>query len=135
MKKAIVSTRWIGDGLTTQTARRPAILDDYPLLAFRDVTNQAGRTGFPTPNLNIVYIECEDAVMAQIEADNNYRVLHGDNFNPDAVVTTAQFNAVRTWLSNRGMTTNQMDAAIGTSAAGRTRRQIAVALLGWLAGR
>jgi hypothetical protein len=50
----------------------------------------------------------------------------------DDVPTTNQFNALRTALTNRGVSTATLDTVLGTSVGGRTVRQILVVLLAWL---
>ena len=76
---AEVLTEWIGDGLTPATGYRPRISDDYPQDAYQyrlsDVTDQNGANIPPDPNLVVVGITCDAALVALLEADANYEVL------------------------------------------------------------
>jgi len=73
-KRAEVSTPWIGDGLTQATAYRPLICDAFPGLIYEDITAQPSANLAPAPNLYNAIIECDDAVLAQIESDNRFFV-------------------------------------------------------------
>ena len=76
--KAQVLTPWIGDGLSTETANRPKIVDDY-LLNCTDVTMQDSENLHPQPNMYIVQIECDQATLSAMEADSQYLVLWSED--------------------------------------------------------
>ena len=73
--KAEVLSPWIGDGLTTDTAYRPKISDDYTLLRCTDATDQPAINIVPDPNLQLVRIECDALTFSQIEGDPTYMVI------------------------------------------------------------
>lgn len=75
MKRARVLTSWTGDGVTQETATRPALLADYALESCTDVTGQPAENLQPDPNLFAVEIVCDDAVLEAIDADSTYLVL------------------------------------------------------------
>lgn len=54
---------------------RPSVLDDYTLHKMIDVTGQPSSNIPASPNSFVVECWADDAVFAQIEADNNYLVL------------------------------------------------------------
>lgn len=70
--RAVILTTWIGDGQSTQTARRPKIADDFRLQRCVDVTGQPAENLVPSPNLFVVEIECSDDVMAAIQTHPDY---------------------------------------------------------------
>jgi hypothetical protein len=72
--KAEVITSWVGDGISTETAHRPKIADDYTIWC-KDTTGQDAANLHPNPNMYIVQIECDQATLDAIEADSNYQVL------------------------------------------------------------
>lgn len=76
--KAQVLTGWAGDGLTTATAYKPIITNDYTIRKYTDVTGQDSANLPPDPNLYIIEVEADESVITAIEADNNYQVLFSE---------------------------------------------------------
>lgn len=79
MKRAQVLTPWIGDGRSADSANRAAVGDAYTLERWTDVTGQPAENLQPDPNLLAVEIVCEDAVLAQIDADPDYEILWSED--------------------------------------------------------
>ena len=73
--KAEILTPWVGDGLTVDTANRPKVMDDYAVQRCTDTTGQPVANLHPNPNMLIVQIECDQATLDAIKADNQYQVL------------------------------------------------------------
>ena len=73
MWRAEIMTPWIGTGASTD-ANRPKLSDDY-VIGFEDVTGQPTGNLHPAPNLYIVQVECDAAMLNAIEADADYLVL------------------------------------------------------------
>ena len=76
----------------------------------------------------------DQATLDAVDAEARLRVLYDDGSRlAGRVLSAAQFNAVRNFLTSRlGFTTAQADAAVGTSVGGRTVAQIVAALVAWL---
>lgn len=74
MKRAQVLTPWIGDG-SDGNAYHPQLPTDHAVLRWVDVTAQPTENLQPDPNLFVVEIVGEDAVLAAIDADSTYLVL------------------------------------------------------------
>lgn len=72
MKRAQLLTLWTGSGISMADARRPQIAQDFTLFKCTDMTGQPAANLIPSPNLYVVEIVCEDAVMAAIEASAEY---------------------------------------------------------------
>lgn len=53
---------------------------------------------------------------------------------PSSTPSAAEFGQLRAYLARIGMSQAQISAAVGTSAAGRTRAQIAEQLRRWISG-
>ncbi|MGD9156914.1 MAG: hypothetical protein PVG39_00780 [Desulfobacteraceae bacterium] len=77
-QQAEVITSWIGDG-SEENPNRPLIADHYSLDKWSDVTGQPSENLIPDPNSCVIFIECEDTMMDQIETDSNYFVLWVEN--------------------------------------------------------
>lgn len=75
MITAQIITQFFGDGLTTETAFRPAVADACPLQKWRDVTALASAEIMPAPNLYVIEAEMDTETLAQIEADPNFWIL------------------------------------------------------------
>lgn len=75
--RAEVITSWVGDGLTTDTANRPRLVDDYVVNCV-DTTGQPAENLHPKPNMYIVQIECSPETLLEIEDDPLYQVLWGE---------------------------------------------------------
>ena len=73
--KTEVITSWVGDGLSTETAYRPKVFDDYSDLKIEDTTGQPTENLHPKPNMYIVQIECSPETLLEIEDDPLYQVL------------------------------------------------------------
>lgn len=67
---AEVQSPWTGDN-------QPVIAFAYPLQICTDVTGTPNENVQPDPNFSQLRVEAEDAVMAQIEADNDFVVVLG----------------------------------------------------------
>jgi hypothetical protein len=72
MIRAVLLSPWVGDGLTLATARRPQFQDDFPGVAWVDVTGQAAPNLPTAPNLVGIEIRCDAATFAAIEAHPAY---------------------------------------------------------------
>lgn len=72
MTRAEVLTEWVGDGASIETAFRPRIDDDYPLVSRTDTTAQDAQSLPPTPNVVMIEIVVDDTTFAQIEGDSRY---------------------------------------------------------------
>jgi hypothetical protein len=68
MNRLRVTTPWKGDGLTVQTAYRPAVADDHPVASWVDQTGADPRLG----GTYTVEVLCDDATMTAIQNDPKY---------------------------------------------------------------
>ena len=68
-----VLTAWTGTG-TEADANRPKVADDYTIGKWTDTTGQPSQNLQPDPNLYLIEAEADPAVVAAIEADNDYHV-------------------------------------------------------------
>lgn len=64
---------WAGDG-SAAAPYHPLIWDAYGV-AYTDITGQTPAQLLPDPNAYTVEIICDEATLAQIEADNRFVVL------------------------------------------------------------
>ena len=80
--EAEILTNWIGSGIDGDT-HRPAIGDDYQLKSWSDVTGQPAENLPTNPNLYAVRVVCDEAVMADIQADANYQVIWSKEIKED----------------------------------------------------
>lgn len=78
MKRARVLTPWSGTGSPNDPAM-PAVAA-YTLETWADVTAQPLEALTPEPNLCVVEIVCEDAVLEAIAADATYEVLWDEEY-------------------------------------------------------
>ena len=86
MNTAEVLTQWIGTGTSEDDAYRPSITTDHPTIAkYEDTTGQPSENLTPNPNTFSCRIECDDATLAAIEADNNYYVISSDVIPEDII--------------------------------------------------
>ena len=136
MSVARILTPWVGTG-RGEDPRRPAVLVHHALLRCTDVTATPGGNLPPNPNLCVVQIVCSDAVLAQIEADARYKVIDTDALgrHRDGLPDAAEFGQLRAWLATNGVRAGDLNAAAGAGVGGRTRRQVAQQVAGWLRGR
>ena len=81
---AEIATPWIGIG-AEEDSNRPRVGDDYAIARWEDVTGQPSANLHPDPNLYIVLVRCEAAVLDAIEADDTYLVLWAEEESEDAV--------------------------------------------------
>lgn len=79
-----VLTPWVGTG-ADDDANWPKIGDDYALAKWEDITGTPSASLQPSPNLNIIRAECEEAVLLSIEADGVYWVLTAEEIMEEAV--------------------------------------------------
>lgn len=143
MIRAVILSPWTGTGATAADPIRPAVLDAFPTLAYRDLSGQSSAGGAlsarPAPNIAVVYVEVANAVAAQIAADATWRprvLWHnaGDR-DADGVPDGTERAGLRARLRADGMTLAQAQAVVDAIPVGATRRQIAAALLAWLRDR
>ena len=74
MNSATIVSPRAGDGLSTDTAYRCQLADDYPVVSWQDITAQ---TNVPSaPNCYTVTAIMTDATLAAVQADNTYVVLY-----------------------------------------------------------
>lgn len=133
-KRAFVLTHWIGDGLSSLTANRPAIGDAYSLLSYQDVTGHPSAAIPPTPNLFVADCTVDDATATLIAADNNYRFLTVDQWT--VIPGSAAFTTFTNWLvAKTGQTLAQVQGVIGATVSGRTWGVIIAQLISWLQTR
>jgi hypothetical protein len=126
---ADIITPWTGDG-TEDDPNRPRLMDNYRF-GFTDKTGQPSGALPPQPNIFVINVKVEDTVLAQIDADAEYYVLwEGDE--QDASPGAQEFGQLRAYLGQQGMDQEDINAAIGQSANGRTRLEITDDLITWL---
>jgi uncharacterized Rossmann fold enzyme len=121
MYTALIATRFVGDGLSTATAFRPAVADTYAL-SWEDLVGiPSARLAALAKNVNIIKVTVSDATAAlltSLGADANYRVLwqaHYDDVtgvedsgNRTAVLTSAQLTNIKAFLQARGYTAGDL---------------------------
>jgi len=145
MNRAEILTNWTGSGSAIDDARRPRLADDHALSKWEDTTGQAAAASH-NPNLYGVTVECNDTVMAAIEADANYWVLWkvvDDDGDPPAIISdsrtivpkTNEFGQFRAYLGQQGIDAQELDAVVGGSVNGRNWEQIKEPLIEWLSAR
>jgi hypothetical protein len=117
MYTALIATRFVGDGLSTATAFRPAVADTYAL-SWEDLVGiPSTRLPGLLKNVNIIKVTVSDAtaaLLATLGADANYRVLwqaHYDDTtgvedggNRTAILTSTQLTNIKAFLQTRGYT-------------------------------
>lgn len=121
---AFVLTAWVGDGLTIETAYSPAVTADYGPCTYSDVTGQPGPNLSPDPNLFVVRLDCDLAIIDQIDVDAAYFVVRRET--RVGVPSEEEFERLRVYLGANA------DAAIGPNLNGRTRTVIEDDLREWL---
>ena len=84
MYRAEVATTWTGTG-AEDDANRPKLGDDYALKKFEDCTGQPSENLRPDPNLYVVRVECEEAVLAEIEDSPDYLVLWSEEIAEEVI--------------------------------------------------
>ena len=82
--RAEITTTWTGTGAQDDD-NRPQLGDDYALRKWEDVTGQPSANLRPDPNLYVVRVECEEAVLDAIEADADYLVLWSEEIAEEVV--------------------------------------------------
>ncbi len=87
MWRGELTTPWIGDGLSDDTANRPALSSYLASQGekFEDVTGQPTVNLHPAPNLYAVYFEVEAATLDLIEADSTYFVVWAEEIPPEVI--------------------------------------------------
>ena len=113
----------------------PEIINDYPSL--NKVMDLVVKPTLPAdPNVGVVSAEqgIGTGVISQIKADPKYGVgaVLLDHNDEGSYPSDALFNATRDYLISLGMTTAQVDEAIGVTANYRTRFAISNELIDWL---
>lgn len=134
MKRARILSPWVGDG-SWGNPRRPALGDAFPLRSWSDVTGTPAVRLPPSPNLLVVEVTCEDAVLAQIRAHPEYGpgVLRVEG-EVDTSLTTREHTDLGARLLVGGAKSAEVAEAIGARGA-VTRSQLAERLARWLEGR
>ena len=96
----------------------------------------------PSPNVYVGFVEnFGNDLLTQITSDPNYGsgAIILTNQNEAQTPTQTEFDAIRnfllTKLTENPPTSAQVDEAIGTSPAGRTRWDISQALIAWMKSR
>ena len=75
MIRSEIITPWSGAGEDTYNAYRPRLCDDHAILKYEDATGQPASSLPLSQNTYVVLVECEESVLAEIEADDTYYVL------------------------------------------------------------
>lgn len=134
MKRARILSPWVGDG-SRESPNRPAIADAFPLRSWSDVTGTPAEQLHPTPNLLVVEVTCEDAVLTQIRAHPEYGpgVLRVEG-EADTPLTAREHTDLGGRLLVSGAKTAEVTEAIGNRGA-VTRTQLAERLARWLEAR
>jgi len=102
-----------GDGLTEETAYRPAVYDAYPIKGIEDITRKPIEERLSEPALITVGVVIEFLTLELMEADSNLIIVSADPQNvfdvgaavnarrsnelPDA----AEFGLLRAWLAQK----------------------------------
>lgn len=100
MRIGLIMCDWI---LDSDGCYKPAVLVDYDILAYSDVTG--GQDMIPDPNQVVVAVACSDAVANAIEADPDYTVLTDDGVTDGVLFTFSGaddshwLNEVEEWLN------------------------------------
>ena len=84
---AEIITPWVShlDDPSPMPSNHPKLADDYTLAGWEDVTGQPSGNIIPDPNLCIVKVRCEQAILTAIEADPDYEVLWSEE-EPNAAI-------------------------------------------------
>lgn len=141
---AEVITPWTGTGADEVIDRetgeiiveadpfRPLIIDDYDI-TMSDTTGQPIGNLPPQPNIYVVWINVEANIADDIEADSTYYILwRGDEENQEPPAN--EFGQLRSFLTQAGVDQEEIDAAIGGSVGGRSRKEIVDDLKEWMRG-
>ena len=84
MIQAEVITPWIFGG-TEENPNRPQLADDHLITKWEDVTGQSA-INFPlAKNTYILLVECEDAVIDEIEGNNDYFILWSETIEQEMI--------------------------------------------------
>lgn len=75
MNIAKIMTPWT---FSAEMGNHPQLTDDHALFVCNDDTHQPAANLSPSPNLYVVHVECNDAQLAEIEADPTYLVLSSE---------------------------------------------------------
>lgn len=142
MITALLATTWATDPASFGgPTNAPRLLLDYPPQAgeeYRDVTQQRGSAIPPDRNAVLIIVTVTAARAQLIAADPSALVLRRfDRQGEGTTLTSAQRMALRNWLQARGITLAEVQSFLGTDAtlATLTRRQVYLALRGWLRQR
>ena len=138
MTIARILTQWTaGSGGTPATGKRPRIALDFNLASWTDVTAQSSQHLPPSPNLFVVEVTCTNKVTQQIKDSLSYgpgAILWEDTgkYSP---MSDTEFGKLRAYLATHGLSTNDINLAVGTAALKRTRTAICNSLASWLRNR
>ena len=139
--RAVVLSPWLEPAEHPKGKRGPRLWVYYPVTSGSDVTGQPVENLAPEPNLLLVEIECEAAVLALIAADARYHALWSEEVASSPATRAAsspgnsEFGQTVAWLRQQvpaGMGAGEW-AQIGNNPLGRTRTEIATELADWFA--
>lgn len=109
-----------------------AIEQDYPGLGLSDLVNPQN----VPPQLNIFIGESKagGGLIEQIVADSNYSpgCILTSHETEASIPTIEKFNAIRKYLMQLGMTTEQANVSVGSEIQQRTLWEISQDLIAWL---
>lgn len=138
MTRAAVITRWVPNMVGHIFAIAGEVVFAGGETA-TDVTIQPSANIPPSPNVVIVEVNCSDATLAAIKTHAQYgaaSVLWEGDPAQSPVVTTGQYNALITFLSNKfGASEAAVRTILGATANGRTRYDIAQDIIAYLRTR
>lgn len=139
--EAEIITNWTaseipGMGIVNQ----PLASTLFSLDSYTDTTAQEGALIPPSPNLLVVQCVVEKAELDKIRAHPQHHCLWCRPIAgieptaelPDAEIPQTEEQALHTLLADRGTTLSDRTLAVGSRAAGRTRRDVARRLKAWL---
>ena len=84
---ATVVTPWVAaaDDVSPEPSNHPLLVDEYDVIKWKDVTHQPGLNIVVAPNEYTVLAECEEEVLAAIDADPDYEVLWSEEIVEEVV--------------------------------------------------
>lgn len=85
--RAEILTPWVAaaDDPSPMPSNHPKLADDYTFSKWEDVTGQPSANIMPDPNLYIILVEAEQAIIEAIDADPDYEVLWSEE-EPNAAI-------------------------------------------------
>lgn len=131
MEAAVMLSKWQGDG-SEEKPYKPELLGYYRVAKYEQISGQQGRNLIPEPNLAMIRVECDERTLADIAADNRFKVLHRETDKLEAI-GSAERSELATWLQAQGVKPKDI-TRIG-AAAGERKEQTAERLRLWLKDR